>query len=233
MMPFFYMWHPADLLVIPAVIFAVWAQARVRSTYRKYANILIRKRVNGAQAADQILRDARVGGLDIEAIPGEMTDHYDPVKKALRLSRDVYSGSSVAAVGIAAHEAGHALQDAQGYLPMRMRHVMYPLASIGSSLAFPLILIGMIFNASGTGWMINLGIWLFSASVVFTLVTLPVEFDASRRALRALANGGYLEEDELNGVRKVLTAAALTYVAAAAVAVLQLVRLLIIARGRN
>ena len=228
-----FMFHPADLLILPAIIIALWAQARVSRAYRRYAAIETRSRMTGAQAAWQILQEAHITTVDIETVPGEMTDHYDPVKKVLRLSRDVYGGSSIAAVGIAAHEVGHAIQDANGYAPMKLRHLMYPISSLGSTLAFPLILIGLIFNFAYSSLLISLGIWLFTAAVAFTLVTLPVEFDASRRAIKALAAGGYLSQEELGGVRKVLGAAAMTYVAAAATAVLQLLRLLLIARSRN
>ena len=228
-----FMFHPADLLILPAIIIALWAQARVSRAYRKYAAIETRSRMTGAQAAWQILQEANITTVNIETVPGEMTDHYDPVKKVLRLSRDVCGGSSIAAVGIAAHEVGHAIQDANGYAPMKLRHLMYPISSLGSTLAFPLILIGLIFNFAYSSLLISLGIWLFTAAVAFTLVTLPVEFDASRRAIKALAAGGYLSQEELGGVRKVLGAAAMTYVAAAATAVLQLLRLLLIARSRN
>lgn len=232
-MPFFYMFHPADLLMIPAIIIAVWAQLRVKRAYAKYSRVRSRSGMTGAQAAMQIMRASGIGVLPIEPIPGQMTDHYDPKAKVLRLSEGVYGNDSIAAVGIAAHEVGHAIQDAQGYAPMRLRHAMYPISSLGSTLAFPLIFFGLIFNFSGSALMVSVGIWLFTAAVAFTLVTLPVEYDASRRAVRALASGGYLEKEELDGVRSVLNAAALTYVAAAAAAVLQLVRLLLIARGRD
>jgi len=232
-MPFFYMLHPSSLLMIPAIIIAIWAQMRVKSAYQRYARVPTRNGLTGVETAENILRAAGALAVAIEPIPGQMTDHYDPVKNTLRLSRDVYAGNSIAAVGIAAHEAGHALQAAQNYAPMRLRHFMYPISSLGSTLAFPLILIGIFFNSTVSGLLINLGIWLFSAAVAFTLVTLPVEFDASRRAVKALAAGGLLSAEELSGVRKVLNAAALTYVAAAAVAILQLLRLLLLARSRN
>ncbi|MBW7865814.1 MAG: zinc metallopeptidase [Candidatus Hydrogenedens sp.] len=228
-----FFFHPADLLMIPAIVMALWAQARVKSAYAKYSRIGTRSGMTGAEAAQRILYGAGVNGVELGMVPGEMTDHYDPARKCVNLSQGVYAGSSVAALGIAAHEVGHAIQDAQGYAPMRLRHFIYPISNIGSTLSFPLIFIGMIFNQSGMGWLISLGIYLFSAAVAFTIITLPVEFDASRRAVRALASGGQLTEDELRGVRKVLSAAALTYVAAAAAAVLQLLRLLIIARGRD
>ncbi len=231
MMPFFF--HPADLLMIPAIIIAIWAQARVRSAYRKYASVQTRSGMTGVQVAYQIMREANVNGVPVEVTPGEMTDHYDPEKKVLRLSSAVYSGTSIAALGIAAHEVGHAIQDANGYAPMKLRHLVYPVSRLGSTLAFPLIFIGFIFNFSYSSVLINLGIWLFTAAVAFTIVTLPVEFNASSRAIKALTAGGYMSREELQGVRKVLGAAAMTYVASAAAAVLQLIRLLLIARGRD
>lgn len=230
---FFYMLHPSSILLLPAIIIAVWAQIRVKSAYKKYAQISTRSGLTGVEAAVDILQRAGVNSIEIEMIPGQMTDHYDPVKKVLRLSHDVYAGNSIAAVGIAAHEVGHAIQDANNYMPMRLRHFMYPVSSLGSTLAFPLIFAGVFFEFSASSLLINLGIWLFCAAVAFTIVTLPVEFNASRRAIQALSNGGYLSREELAGVRKVLSAAALTYVAAAAVAILQLLRLLQIAGSRD
>ncbi|OQB36711.1 MAG: putative neutral zinc metallopeptidase [Candidatus Hydrogenedentes bacterium ADurb.Bin179] len=230
-MPFFF--HPADLLMIPAMIIAVWAQVRVKAAYQKYASIQTRSGMTGAQVAQHILQNANVSNVPIEVTPGEMTDHYDPVKKVLRLSGSVYGGTSIAALGIAAHEVGHAIQDASGYAPMKVRHLVYPVSRLGSMLAFPLIFAGFILNFSFSSVLINLGIWLFTAAVAFTIVTLPVEFNASSRAVQALTAGGYMSQDELRGVRKVLGAAAMTYVAAAAAAVLQLVRFLLIIRGRD
>ena len=232
MMPF-YMFHPADLLIIPALILAVWAQAKVRSAYAKYSTVRTRAGITGAQVAAQIMRASNVNQVSIEPVAGEMTDHYDPTKKVLRLSEGVYDGTSIAALGIAAHEVGHAIQDAQGYAPMKLRALMYPISSLGSTLAFPLVFIGLIFNSGYSSWLISLGIWFFTAAVAFTLVTLPVEFDASRRAVKALTTGGYMSDEELAGVRKVLGAAAMTYVAAAATALLQLLRLIMIARSRD
>ncbi len=243
----FYMFHPADLLLIPAILFALWAQARVRGAYAKYSKVGVRAGLTGADVARFILRDqstsvAQAGGkaalsevVNLECIPGEMTDHYDPRDKTLRLSEGVYHGRSIAALGIAAHEVGHALQDADNYAPMQLRQLMYPASSIGSTLAFPLIFGGLILGYMGYAvpWLITAGIWLFAAAVAFTIVTLPVEFNASRRALLALANGRYLTEEELDGARAVLSAAALTYVAAAAAAILQLIRLILITQRRN
>ena len=231
-MPGFY-YGPDMLLMIPAIIFTLWAQWAVKSAYTKYSQIGTRSRITGAQAAQAIMDSAGVRNVEIGAIAGEMTDHYDPKQKIVNLSEGVYGSDSIAAVGIAAHEVGHAIQDAHDYAPMKLRTLMYPISSIGSTLAWPLIMIGFIFGHSGMGWLLHLGIYLFAAAVAFTIVTLPVEFNASNRAVKALAKGGYLTDDELNGVRKVLRAAALTYVAAAAAAVLQLLRLRIVARGRD
>lgn len=240
------MFHPADLLMIPALILAVWAQAKVRSAYGKYSQVGVQRGLTGAQVAQLILRSANLGIADgrargaanaigLECIPGQMTDHYDPRDRTLRLSEDVYHGRSIAALGIAAHEVGHALQHANNYVPMQVRQIMYPVSSIGTYLALPLIIIGAIIGSAGAGtpWLITAGIWLFTASVAFTIITLPVEFNASSRALRALASGGYLTDDELHGARKVLNAAAMTYVAAAATAILQLIRLLLIFGNRD
>lgn len=229
----FYMFHPADLLMIPAMVFALWAQARVKFAYTKYSKIPTRAGLTGADVAAIILENAGVRNVSLGLVPGEMTDHYDPATRRVNLSQDVGGGRSIAALGIAAHEVGHAIQDAQGYAPMKLRHFMYPVSSIGSTLAFPLIFAGLIFGGSGFGFLLQLGIYLFAAAVAFTIVTLPVEFDASRRAVKALAAGGYLTDDEMRGVRRVLGAAAMTYVAAAAAAVLNLLRILIIARGRD
>ncbi len=224
---------PDILLMIPAVIFTLWAQWSVKSAYAKYSQIGTRSGMTGAAAAKAIMDSAGVLNVDIGAIPGEMTDHYDPTQKIVNLSEGVYGSDSIAAVGIAAHEVGHAIQDAHQYAPMKLRHFIYPVSSIGSTLAWPLIMFGIFFGHGSALWVLHLGIYLFAASVAFTIVTLPVEFNASRRAVQALAKGGYLTTDELDGVRKVLRAAALTYVAAAATAVLQLLRLLFLARGRD
>ena len=229
----FYTFHWADLLMIPAMIFALWAQTRVKHAYTKYSKIPTRAGLTGSDVAAIILENAGVRNVSLGMGPGEMTDHYDPATKRVNLSQGVGAGASIAALGIAAHEVGHAIQDAQGYAPMKLRHFMYPVSSIGSTLAFPLIFAGLIFGGSGFGFLLQLGIYLFAAAVAFTIVTLPVEFDASRRAVKALAVGGHLTDDEMSGVRKVLGAAAMTYVAAAAVAVLNLLRMLIIARGRD
>lgn len=228
-----YMFHPANLLMIPAMIIAIWAQIRVKSAYAKYASVRTRAGATGAQVAYQIMQQAHITDVAIEPIAGRMTDHYSPKEKVLRLSEGVYGGNSIAALGIAAHEVGHAIQDANSYAPMQFRHFIYPVSQLGSTLAFPLIFAGLLFNLPFGATLLNLGIGMFTAAVAFTLLTLPVEFDASRRAVKALAAGGYMTPEELAGVRKVLGAAAMTYVAAAAAALLQLLRLIMMARSRD
>lgn len=234
---------PTFVLLIPAVLFAFWAQWKVQSTYAKYSKVGTRSGLNGAQVAQRILRDANIqvsndpmsypgqAACGLEAIPGHLTDHYDPRARTLRLSEEVYGGNSIAALGIAAHEVGHAIQHAKMYGPLMLRNIVYPVCNVGSTLAWPLFLVGLFIPSFRI--LLPLGIALFLFAVFFTILTLPVEFNASRRALHNLAGGGYLTTDELAGARKVLSAAALTYVAAAAMAVLQLIRMLIIARGRN
>lgn len=239
------------ILLVPALLLAMWAQFKVKSTYAHYAQVANRSGLTGARVASLILRDAgievtnspeRASGpaCAIEPIGGELTDHYDPRDHTLRLSEGIYDGRSVAALGIAAHEVGHAIQHAKGYAPMALRSIIYPASSIGSTLAFPLFFIGLLvprhlaIGGMDLGPMLmNSAILLFAMAVMFTLVTLPVEFNASNRALKALAKGGYLAEDEMAGARKVLSAAAMTYVAAAAMALMQLLRLILLAQRRD
>lgn len=232
---FFPIFHPANLLLIPAILFTLWAQMKVKSAYYKYSNIGVRSGARGVDIAERILQSENIRDVTVECIPGEMTDHFDPRTGTVRLSEGVYHGHSIAALGIAAHELGHVIQHAHGYAPMQLRQMVYPVSSLGSTLAFPIIIIGILLSSSGyyVPWLITAGIWLFAAAVAFTIITLPVEFNASRRALRALADGRFLTEDELAGARAVLQAAALTYVAAAAAAVLQLLRLLLMTRNRD
>ncbi len=228
------------ILIIPALLLAMWAQAKVKSAYHRYSQVGVRSGITGAEVAQYILRDSNIpiergtsrGGTEavgLEAIGGQMTDHYDPRSRTLRLSQDVYSGRSIAALGIAAHEVGHAIQHAHGYAPMSLRSVVYPVSSIGSTLAWPLFFAGFLLQQPV---LLNVGIVLFSAAVFFTLVTLPVEFNASRRAVVALSKGGYLTQDELHGVKKVLSAAAMTYVAASAMAIMQLLRMILLSQRR-
>ena len=241
-MPFLF--GPGMMLVLPALLFALWAQFKVKSTYAKYSQVGNRAGLTGADVAELILRDNGIDGspslhsgpggqgVGIECIGGNLTDHYDPRTRTLRLSENVYHGHSVASLGIAAHEVGHAVQHAKMYSPLTIRNLVYPVCSVGSTLAFPLFFIGLIFRTGFSPLLMQAAIFMFSLSVFFTVLTLPVEFDASRRALKALAGSNYLQPDELQGANKVLTAAAMTYVAAAAMAIMQLVRMLLIANRR-
>ena len=237
-----FFWDPTFLLLIPAMIFAMWAQGKVKSNYRKFSQVQSRSGMTGADIVQAILRSENIElaqdpssypagtACGLEAIPGHLTDHYDPRSRTLRLSEDIYHGRSVAALGIAAHEVGHAIQHARSYTPLLARNVVYPLCSFGSIAAWPLFLGGFFL---GIPVLLRIGILFFTFAVAFSMITLPVEYNASNRALRALAEGGHLDEDEMRGARKVLSAAALTYVAATAVAVMHLVRMLILSNSRN
>lgn len=217
------------VLLIPAMLLALWAQLRVSSTFNKFSRVGAAGGRTGAEVAREILDRAGLHDVRVERVAGDLTDHYDPRTRVLRLSQPVHDSASVAALGVAAHEAGHALQHDEGYVFLGMRSVMYPVAAFGSNAAWPLFVIGLIFgHDSGLAWLMDIGILLFMVAVMFYIVTLPVEFNASSRALAALDNGGYLSATELRGARKVLGAAAMTYVAAAAMAVMQLIRLLIL-----
>ena len=207
------------VLTVGPLLFGLWAQWRVKSTFNKYAQIAPRNGMTGAQAAAEVVRASGLPDVEIRAVEGRLSDHYDPRNRTLNLSADVGQAATVAALGVAAHEAGHAIQDARGYAPMRIRQTVVPVASFGSSLAFPIIILGFIFGSFG---LVNVGLALFTAVVLFQLVTLPVEFDASRRALVALREGGLLATDELDGAKQVLSAAAWTYVAAFVAALGQL-----------
>jgi hypothetical protein len=207
------------MMIAPTFILSLVAQGWVKSAFRKYGKIANRRGMTGAEAARRILDASGLTSVTIEPAKGFLSDHYDPRTKVLRLSPDVYSRPSLAAVGVAAHEAGHALQDAKEYTPLKIRSALVPAAQFGSKLAFPLIFLGFILNAVG---MIKVGVVLFSGAVLFQVVTLPVEFNASSRAMTALAGTGILSGDELTGARKVLSAAAMTYIAAAITAVVQL-----------
>jgi Zn-dependent membrane protease YugP len=220
-------WDPTMIIVIPAVLLALYAQLRVQSTYAQYSQVPIRNGMSGARVAEEIMRRNGLSGVEIERVDGRLSDHYDPRSRVLSLSSDVHDGVSVASAGVAAHETGHAIQHARGYAPLALRSAMVPTVQFGSWLAWPIFILGFLFHS---GTMIQLGILVFTAFVAFTVVTLPVEFDASARAMRALREEGLVTADELRGVRSVLTAAALTYVAAAAMAVLQLARMLLLSR---
>ena len=228
-----FFWDYTIYLIIPPMILALYAQSKVKSTYAKFSKISARSRISGAETARRILQSSGASNVSVERAKGRLSDHYDPRKKVLRLSEGVHDSSSLAALGIAAHEAGHAVQDASGYAPLHIRNGIYPIANLGSSLAFPLFFIGFIFSQSGPTILMDLGILLFTGAVVFSLITLPVEFNASRRALALLSDGGYLQSDELVGARKVLSAAALTYVAATAMAAMQLLRMFILRGSRD
>lgn len=221
----FFGFDPTIIILIPGLILAMYAQFKVQSTFTRYAHQAAASGMTGAQVAKKLLEQARVYDVNVEMTPGHLTDHYDPRKKALRLSEQVYSGTSMAALGVAAHETGHAIQHDTGYLPLNIRSMFVPIAQFGSTLAFPLFLVGFFLKS---GWLLYAGIYAFTAVVLFQLVTLPVEFNASSRALAALESGGYVTGTEAGHAKKVLDAAALTYVAAALMGVLQLVRLLII-----
>ncbi len=222
-----WLFYPETLiLLIPAFLLAIYAQYKVRSAYARYLQVPTQRRITAREAAEYILRSAGITNVQIESIRQPLGDHYDPRRRKLRLSAP--DSASVAAVGVAAHEAGHALQHAQGYAPLALRSAIVPLAMFGSQLALPLFFLGLVFQAAS---LVNLGIILFAAAVLFTLVTLPVEFNASRRAVAALRSAGLVTEGELGAVKEVLTAAALTYVASAAMAVAQLLGLLMIAGG--
>ena len=229
-MGYYFMDYWYIVLVLPAIIFSIIAQIKVNSAYNRYKKILSCSGLTGADAARRVMELNGVQGVRIEHVHGKLSDHYDPRTDIIRLSDDVYAGNSVAALGIAAHEAGHACQHHLGYSAIRVRNAILPVANIGSAAAIPLVLIGFIFNF---GILINLGIIFFAGVVVFQLVTLPVEINASTRAKQALANSGMLSEEELGGAKKVLHAAAMTYVAALAVSLMQLVRLLLLARNRD
>lgn len=227
-----FFWDYTFFLLIPPLILALYAQQKVRSTYKHLSTKLASSRISGAEVARQILRSSGAN-VKVEKTRGKLTDHYDPRKKVLRLSEGVYGSSSLAALGIAAHETGHALQHQSGYFPIQLRNAIYPVARFGSSLAFPIFFIGFIFSRQGPSILMDIGILLFAGAVVFSVLTLPVEFNASNRALILLREGGYLKKEELYQARKVLSAAALTYVAATAMAAMQLLRLFILRGSRR
>ncbi len=221
-------WDPTILLLIPGLLLSLWASFKVRGTFATYARVHARSGLSGAEAAAAL---AARRGLGVRIEPshgGTLSDHYDPTTNTLRLSPEVYSGRSLAALGVAAHEMGHALQKAEGYAPLALRNGLVPFAGLGSNLAFGLLLAGMLLSMKP---LLYAGIAFFGLAVLFSLVTLPVEFDASARAMRILAADGLISSGEASGVRSVLNAAAWTYVAAAVVAVLELLRLILIARG--
>ncbi len=235
-MPYSYYYYgidPTYILVLIGAVICMIASARVKSTYNKYSKYRSASGMTGAEAAQRILNTAGIYDVTIQHVSGNLTDHYNPSNKTLNLSDSVYGSTSVAAVGVAAHECGHAIQHQKNYVPLTLRATIVPVANLGSTLAWPLILIGLLFSRNTGALFIDLGIICFSFAVIFQLVTLPVEFNASRRALRILGEQGILSESELPYTRKVLQAAALTYVASAASAILQLLRLILLFGGRD
>jgi len=218
------------LLVIPGLLLGIWAQYKVNASFQKYQKVLSRSGYTAEGVARALLDQANCDSVSIQQTAGSLTDHYDPKSNALRLSTTVYGSSSVAAIGVAAHECGHAMQKHEGYAPLKLRSMLVPVVNLGSNLYFPIFLLGMIFS-----WepLVYVGIACFALTLLFALVTLPVEFNASSRALKVLRSGGYLDEAELKGAKAVLDAAALTYVASAISSLLQLIRLLLIARRND
>lgn len=237
-MPYFY-YYGFDMtyiiLVLPFVILSLWASSNVNSTFQKYSRQMSMRRISGAQAAQRVLSANGVTGVKIERVHGNLTDHFDPRTNVIRLSDAVYDSTSTAAIGVACHEAGHAVQYAQHYGPIKLRAAIIPVTNIGSKLAMPLILLGVLFSAFGymSYSLVYVGIACFGLSLVFQLVTLPVEFNASRRAMQAIETAGILTDEEQKGARKTLTAAAMTYVAATALALVQLLRLIMLFGGRR
>lgn len=227
--PFF---DPTMILVLIGVILSLAASAKVKSTFARYSKVRSMTGMTGAEAAQRLLNSRGIYDVTVRRVPGSLSDHYDPRTKTVNLSDDVYSSTSVAAIGVAAHECGHAIQHAVGYAPLNFRSALVPIANFGSQISWPLILIGILIGGFGSP-IVQLGIILFSLAVLFQLVTLPVEFNASSRAVRLLDSTGILSGNEVDGTRRVLGAAALTYVAAAAGSILQLLRLIILFGGRR
>ena len=221
------------LLVIIGAVISMIASSRVNSEFRKYSRVASRSGLTGAQAAMELLHSQGIYDVSVQHIAGNLTDHFDPRNKTVSLSDPVYNSTSLAAIGVAAHECGHAMQHDKGYAPLAIRSALVPVANIGSTLSWPLIIIGLLIGGSASSFLINLGIIFFIGALLFQIVTLPVEFDASARALRLLESTGMMAQDEVSGSRKVLKAAALTYVAAVAASILQLLRLIAIANRRR
>ena len=229
----YFYWDSTYILVIIGAIICMAASTKVKTTFNKYSKYRSMSGMTGAMAAERILRAAGITDVVVRQVPGSLRDHYNPSNKTLNLSDTVYGSNSVAAVGVAAHECGHAIQHARGYAPLSLRTAFVPVANIGSMLAWPVIILGLLINSRSSMMFINIGILLFSFAVIFQLITLPVEFNASRRALVMLKTQGILGDDELVYTRKVLGAAALTYVASAAAAILQLLRIILLFGGRD
>ncbi len=223
-MPYFYFDYYYLILVVPALLLAIWAQAQVKTTYRKYSRVPNSRGMTGAYAAQAVLNFYGITDVRIERVSGNLTDHYDPRSKVIRLSDGVYNSSTVAAIGIACHEAGHAAQHAENYAPIKIRNAIIPVCNIGSTIGIPLALIGWIFSFS---ILIYVGLGLYAAVFIFQVATLPVEFNASRRAIKVIDETQLLRDDEIGGAKKVLAAAAMTYVASMMVSLANLLRLLL------
>lgn len=225
-----YFYDPTMLLIIPGLLLALWAQVKVNNAFSKYGKLYSKRGITGAQAARTLLDGAGLNDIRINRVSGKLTDNFDPVSRQLNLSNEVYDSSSISALGVAAHECGHAMQQREGYAMFSLRSAVVPVVNIGSSLSWPIFLLGLVFSFRP---LMLAGIILFSFMVLFTLVTLPVELNASSRAVYSLESGGYLSSEELDGAKKVLNAAALTYVASALSAILQLLRLVLLSNRRN
>ena len=238
-MPYYSYYYGFDLsylfIVLPCLILSLWASARVNSTFKKYSGQLSRRNITGADAAKRVLMQNGVANVSIQRVAGNLTDHFDPKSNVIRLSDSVYDSTSTAAIGVACHEAGHAVQYATHYAPIKLRAAIIPITNFGSKIAIPLILLGLLFTTFGaySDTIIYIGIACYSLSLVFQLITLPVEFNASRRAMQAIESAELLAEDEQRGARKTLSAAAMTYVAATAVSIAQLLRILSLVSGRR
>ena len=226
-----FVWGPYMYLLIPAILLSLYAQFKISSSYKKYSKIRSQSGLTGAQTARAILNSNGLYDVRVERVGGRLTDHYDPSARVINLSEDVYQGNSLSSVAVAAHETGHALQHASGYVPMQLRSSFVPVANLGSGAGQILIIAGLFIPS--VSWLLELGILAFTFAVLFQIITLPVEYNASHRALSLLQEGQMLGGEELRGARSVLNAAALTYVAAALAAVLTLARFILIARGRN
>ena len=221
------------VLIVPTLILSVIAQIMVKSTFSKYSGIQCSRNISGQDSAALLLKEYNIRDVKIEAVGGSLTDHYDPSSKVLRLSQPVYARNSIAAIGVAAHEAGHAIQHASKYGPLVLRSTLVPVANIGSMFGPWIAIAGLFFFGETLPWLFNLGICLFAGAVLFYVITLPVEFNASARAIAILRNKNILSADELSGVKKVLSAAAMTYVASALTALMSLLRLILLSRGRR
>ncbi len=232
---FFYLDWTYIILVLPAVILSIWASARVNSTFNKYSRVSNMAGLTGAEVARRILYENGLYDVRIEMTHGHLSDHYDPRTNVVRLSESTYNNTSSAAIGVAAHEVGHAIQHATNYAPLKMRNAIIPITNIGSKLSIPLILIGILLSAFGSvfAYVAYAGVACFSLCAIFQLLTLPTEFNASKRALKAIEDGGFLTDEETVGAKRVLSAAAMTYVAALAVTVAQLLRLILLVSSLN